>query len=98
MDSDIITIVAICVVCAFVSAWIGEKKGRRSDGFILGLLFGPLGLIITICMADIRGEVCRICKKKNPKGVSFCAHCGTSFSDDLSVECPYCKREFKVTT
>jgi hypothetical protein len=36
-------IIAACVV-------IGSSKGRTGEGLIFGLLLGPIGLIITICL------------------------------------------------
>lgn len=98
MEEQYVFIILTCLVCAFVAAGIGERKGQRSIGFALGLFFGPLGVVFALFLSDVRGQVCRVCKKTNPKNTSFCAHCGTSFLDDLSVECPFCKREFKVTT
>ena len=97
MEENLVYIILICLVCSFIAAAIGERKGQRSIGFALGLFFGPLGVVFALLLSDISGQVCRACKKKSPINNSFCAHCGTSFSDDLSVECPFCKREFKVT-
>ena len=98
MEPYHVYIILICLACAFVGAGIAEKKGQRLVGFLLGLFFGPLGVVFSFFISDVRGQVCRACKKTSPQNASFCAHCGTSFSDDLSVECPFCKREFKVTT
>jgi hypothetical protein len=97
MENYHVFIILVCVVCAIIGAGIGERKGQRSAGFALGLFFGPIGVLFTLLLSDARGQVCRICKKTSSKNTSFCAHCGNSFSDDLCVECPFCKREFKIT-
>jgi len=35
------------VLRAFISAWLADRKARHSiEGFLLGLLLGPIGLII----------------------------------------------------
>jgi hypothetical protein len=38
------------LIIAMISAAIGSGKGSAAGGFTLGLLLGPLGLILTACM------------------------------------------------
>jgi hypothetical protein len=39
----LISLVAGTVLCGAVGAWIGHRRGRRTEGLVLGLLLGPLG-------------------------------------------------------
>lgn len=43
-------IIAVWVVCAFIGAALLESSGRAGLGFVLGLLLGPIGLIIAAIM------------------------------------------------
>ncbi len=38
--------------CAFVGAWLGDKRNSMYEGFFLGLVFGPIGCIIAILLPD----------------------------------------------
>lgn len=38
------------IVIAIIGAAIGSAKGNAQGGFWMGLLLGPLGLLITACM------------------------------------------------
>ena len=98
MELNYVLIIFVCLVCAFIAAAIGERKGQRSVGFALGLFLGPIGVVIALLLTDSRGQICRLCNKSSPRNTSFCAHCGASFLDDVTVECPFCKREFKITS
>jgi hypothetical protein len=40
----------VWLIIAMISAAIGSGKGSAGGGFTLGLLLGPLGLILTACM------------------------------------------------
>jgi hypothetical protein len=97
MESDHVFIILGCVVCAFIGAWIGEAKGRRSAGFFLSLLLGPLGILITCFLpAEEKRSLCHRCKKQVTMGSPFCPSCGADQRGDMTVECPFCKREFAI--
>ena len=42
--------VGVAVVCLFLGMIIGSAKGFTGLGLILGLLLGPLGVLIVACM------------------------------------------------
>jgi hypothetical protein len=42
---------AIYIVVVIASVLIGDSKGRGGEGFVLGLLLGVIGLIVTCCLA-----------------------------------------------
>ncbi|QOR55823.1 MAG: hypothetical protein YHS30scaffold324_55 [Catenulispora phage 69_17] len=43
-------IVIDAVICCVIGAGIGSSKGQGGAGFWLGLLFGPIGLILCLTM------------------------------------------------
>jgi len=54
---DTTTIVALCVfvgyllLCAVCGIYVATEKNRsQNEGFLFGLLFGPLGLIVVACL------------------------------------------------
>jgi hypothetical protein len=94
---DIFLIGGLAVVCAIIGAWIGEAKCQRSAGFILGILLGPIGILI-VCLlpAQEKKKLCHHCKKQVSENSPFCPLCGANLRGELTVECPYCKREFQI--
>jgi len=70
-----IGIVIIWIIFALIGAAIGQKKSRVLEGFIAGLLLGPIGLIwIIVTKAKYR---CPKCQGAIEKGVAKCRHCGS---------------------
>jgi len=43
------------IICGILGAWIGSTKNRGGMGFVLGILLGPIGLII-IAILEKKGE------------------------------------------
>lgn len=43
-------IVAVAAVCCILGAAIGSGKGQGGAGALLGLLLGPLGVLLTLFM------------------------------------------------
>lgn len=49
------------VVCGVIGGFIGQAKGRRRSGYLLGLLFGPIGLIVVAVLpATVDAEAARL--------------------------------------
>ncbi len=44
-------LLVVWLLCAIVGMTIGSSKGRTGDGFALGLLFGPLGVLIVAVLS-----------------------------------------------
>lgn len=63
------------VVCAIISAFIGAKKGEPGKAFFLGLLIGPIGIIIAAISTGKQQE-CRYCRERINIGAVVCRHCG----------------------
>lgn len=45
----------VWAVCGCLAAWIAGQRGRSGvEGFLLGFLFGPFGIIIELFLPQIR--------------------------------------------
>jgi hypothetical protein len=78
MEGFVFSVAAIiCIGCGLVSAIIGEPRGKGGIGFLLGFLFGPLGVLITVLLCPsvqqptvpdqsmINKKVCSSCGSNN---------------------------------
>ena len=64
---------------AVIGGMVTGGKGRgRSEGQLLGLVFGPLGLLIALILGPgTKGKVrCPECKEFVQPGAKVCKHCG----------------------
>lgn len=43
-------IIAVAAVCAILGAAIGSNRGQAAAGFWLGLLLGPIGILLCLTM------------------------------------------------
>jgi len=71
---DLTLIAAGWVACALLGAIVGSAKQSSGAGFVLGLLFGPLGVIAAFAM-DGRRQ-CPACAARLNQGARKCAACG----------------------
>lgn len=55
---------------------IGRERGRGGDGFVLGVLLGPLGCLLILCL-ERRGRKCPECLGVVPDAARKCKHCGS---------------------
>ena len=68
----LIFIVIVCVICGTIGHYIGKEKNREDMGLLLGILFGPIGILIVAVLPPIEKSnedntpVCR-----EPPGESF---------------------------
>ena len=89
-----------------VSAVVAKNRGRSGCGwFLLGILFGPFGLILAFVVAKNqavleqrlvqRGEMqyCPYCAELIRAEAIKCRHCGENFGEDQSSShSPYMRR------
>lgn len=81
----------IWLVCGIIAAIIGTNKGRSGCGwFLVGVLLGPLGIILALVVAKDTEEVekrniqsgemkkCPFCAELVRKEAVVCKHCGMS--------------------
>jgi hypothetical protein len=67
-------LVVFWVLCGVVAAIIGEQKGSGCTGFMLGLLFGPFGILFAALAKGDRKQ-CPHCKERMHKDATVCPHC-----------------------
>ena len=69
-------IIAFWVVCAILGAIIGSRKDASGAGFLMGLIFGPLGVIAAFAI-DNRSS-CPHCGGRLNGRPQVCQHCQRS--------------------
>lgn len=63
------------VACSIIGYVIGDRRGYAITGFVLGLLLGPIGLLIIWASS---GDLmpCRFCRENVKLGATVCRWCG----------------------
>jgi hypothetical protein len=51
---QVVALIVVAVICAFIGEAIGKRKGRRDLGGILGFFLGVIGLLIIACMSKTK--------------------------------------------
>ena len=81
----------VAVACAIAGGYVGRTKGRESQGFFLGLLLGPLGLLAIVGMAPVpQPDTTSVTHRE-------CPHCKEPMRRDAAV-CPHCRHESAAWT
>ena len=103
----VLAVVAVAIWLPFgvVSAVVAKNRGRSGCGwFFLGILFGPLGLILAFVVAKNqavleqrlvhRGEMqhCPYCAELVKAEAIKCRYCGEDFGASQSSDAPYMRR------
>jgi uncharacterized membrane protein YeaQ/YmgE (transglycosylase-associated protein family) len=78
---DIGTLIAIWLVCGIVAGIIGSAKNAGVQGFILGVMLGPLGILAAFAV-DGRMN-CSQCGTKLNAGAKICPSCHDPVSGGL---------------
>jgi len=78
MEITTIVLLIAWFISAGVAMYIGNKKGELVTSIFVGILLGPLGLIMSIASVGNWGE---------------CTRCGTQVKRK-AAECPHCGKEF----
>jgi len=94
-----IFVIAVWLLTAAIGAALGATKGRSNEGFALGLLLGPIGLIIALLlpakpMAGARR--CPLCRETVADDATVCPHCQREIGTAFNVTCASCGRGFNI--
>lgn len=72
----------IWLISVIVTTSLGAKKGNPISGFVVGLIFGPIGIIFALLSSD---------STRKP-----CPHCSELIKKNANI-CPFCKNEVQKT-
>jgi hypothetical protein len=72
-DSFILLAVVAAFACAAIGGWIGNRKHAGGAGFLLGLLLGPIGVVVA-AMLDNRLR-CPKCANRIDDQIKLCPVC-----------------------
>ena len=67
------------ILCGAIASMIGARKGEGFTGFVIGILLGPIGVIVVLL------------SKGNRKKCPFCAE----LVNKEAIVCPHCQRDLK---
>jgi hypothetical protein len=86
-------LVLLNIFCALGGIIAGMWKGRAAEEFFLGLLLGPIGLLIGAFLPKVEPtQICPECRAKIPADARRCMHCRTVLVDDGEDEIPRRRR------
>lgn len=83
------------LVGGLVGYLCGRSRGRETFGTILGIVLGPIGWLVMLCLKDGRPR-CAECGGVIVAGARKCQHCGSGIEHFLSVRCPACGEVGKI--
>lgn len=89
-------LLALAALFAALGYFVGRTKGRPDEGAVLGLVLGPLGLLIILLVEDKRPR-CPHCREAIAPGAEICPHCQQRLAPAPNVTCICCKVGFRVT-
>jgi hypothetical protein len=65
----------IWLICVAISAVVGAKRGNPLGGTFLGVVLGPIGLLIVLLSEDKYRVPCPFCAEKIQKKAKICPFC-----------------------
>jgi hypothetical protein len=64
------------VMCSYIGGTAAKKSGREAMGAFLGLILGPVGILIAASLRPSRLQNCPDCGRRVSKKASTCPYCG----------------------
>jgi hypothetical protein len=86
MNDYLIGWIIVSIVCAGFGKALGSNKNAGKEGFFLGLVLGPIGVVVA-ALYDLR-PACPHCGTKLNSHPEICPGCKTRFEWNGS-ECSY---------
>ncbi len=88
------TIFIVWLVCGFICSVIAGSKGRSAGGFFLmGLLLGPLGVIVAAVLPRNENQI----EKENLESGTMkkCPMCAELIKSE-AIKCKHCQSDIKM--
>ena len=70
------------LLCGVVAGMIGSNKGAGCSGFALGILLGPIGILIALLMKGNKKQ-CPVCKEYIHKDAIKCPKCQSAQAQEF---------------
>jgi predicted amidophosphoribosyltransferase len=85
----LIALIAWLALWGGIGYLIGAGKGRGDEGALLGILLGPIGLLIALLQGDKRRR-CEFCHGPVPVNATACPRCHVEL-DGKRTRCRFCR-------
>ena len=86
---DTLLIMFVWLLCGLWAGSINKGKGHSyAAGFILGVLLGPIGVILAAISGkvDLDTATCPYCQEKVRPGAVVCKHCQSKLVVEIDAE------------